>query len=224
MQHVTILMLFLGCLKYWACKLYYLFFINIRTRLILIFIRRNLSDYSRILINNKFLINNSSFNNNYFNLCSNANHERYQSLIIRIIIGGQVECIGRGTWCRLIISGPPYIRSIGPVRAIAGVDTTIACPYSGYPITSVEWSRGGVALPLDIRHRVDSEGHLTIANVDPNDAGTYTCMVRARSGETASRDIRLTVSSEYLWIKMQSFFYVWRVSKKIESYFSIFKI
>lgn len=105
--------------------------------------------------------------------------------------------VSGGTSRRLIISGPPYIRSIGSVRAIAGVDTTIACPYSGYPITSVEWSRGGVELLLDIRHRVDSEGHLTIANVDPNDAGTYTCMVRAPSGETASRDIRLTVSSEY---------------------------
>lgn len=93
--------------------------------------------------------------------------------------------------------GPPYIRSIGPVRAIAGVDMTITCPYSGYPITTVEWSRGGVELPLDIRHRVDSGGHLTIGQVDPNDAGTYTCKVRARSGETASRDIRLTVSSKY---------------------------
>lgn len=92
--------------------------------------------------------------------------------------------------------GPPYIRSIGPVRAIAGVDTAIACPYSGYPITSVEWSRGGIELPLDMRHRVDNEGYLTIATVDPNDNGTYTCTVRARSGETASRDIRLTVSSK----------------------------
>ncbi|KOX68634.1 Down syndrome cell adhesion molecule-like protein Dscam2 [Melipona quadrifasciata] len=115
--------------------------------------------------------------------------------------GGLYACVAANTLAtvehkaRLNIYGPPYIRSIGPVRAIAGVDTTIACPYSGYPITSVEWSHGGVALPLDIRHRVDSEGHLTIANVDPNDAGTFTCMVRARSGETASRDIRLTVSS-----------------------------
>lgn len=77
------------------------------------------------------------------------------------------------------------------------MDTIIACPYSGYPITSVSWSRDGVSLPLDIRHRLDTEGHLTIANVDPNDARTYTCVVKARSGETASRDIRLTVSSKW---------------------------
>lgn len=96
MQHVTILIIF-RLFEVLSMQTLLSFFINIRTRLILIFIRRNLSDYSRILINNKFLINNSFFNNNYFNLCSNANHERYQSLIIRIIIGGQVECIGRGT-------------------------------------------------------------------------------------------------------------------------------
>ncbi|XP_043491862.1 Down syndrome cell adhesion molecule-like protein Dscam2 isoform X4 [Polistes fuscatus] len=115
--------------------------------------------------------------------------------------GGLYACVASNTLAkveheaRLNIYGPPYIRSIGPVRAIAGVDTTITCPYSGYPITTVEWSRGSVELPLDIRHRVDSSGHLTIVNVDPPDAGIYTCKVRARSGETASRDIRLTVSS-----------------------------
>ncbi|XP_033323157.1 Down syndrome cell adhesion molecule 3 isoform X4 [Megalopta genalis] len=115
--------------------------------------------------------------------------------------GGLYACVAQNTLAtvehkaRLNIYGPPYIRSIGPVRAIAGVDTTIACPYSGYPITSVDWSRGSAELLLDIRHHLYTEGHLTIANVDPNDAGIYTCKVRGQSGETASRDIRLTVSS-----------------------------
>lgn len=95
----------------------------------------------------------------------------------------------------MIFTGPPYIRSIGSIRAIAGDDTTIACPYSGYPITSVEWSRSGIQLPLDMRHRIDTEGYVTITNIDPNDAGSYTCTVRASTGETASRDIKLTVSS-----------------------------
>lgn len=92
--------------------------------------------------------------------------------------------------------GPPYIRlRIGPVRAIAGRDITIACPYSGYPITSVKWSRGGSALPPDLRHKLDNEGHLTITDVNKNDQGTYTCTVQAGAGQTASRDIRVEVQS-----------------------------
>ncbi|XP_044017269.1 Down syndrome cell adhesion molecule-like protein Dscam2 [Aphidius gifuensis] len=115
--------------------------------------------------------------------------------------GGLYACVARNTLAaiehksRLNIYGPPYIRSIGPIRAIAGDDTTIACPYSGYPITSVEWSRSGIQLPLDMRHRIDTEGYVTITSIDPNDAGSYTCTVRASTGETASRDIKLTVSS-----------------------------
>ncbi|XP_046477031.1 cell adhesion molecule Dscam1 isoform X1 [Neodiprion pinetum] len=113
--------------------------------------------------------------------------------------GGLYTCVAANALAsvehkaRLNIYGSPYIRSIAPVRAIAGKDITIACPYSGYPITSVEWSKGGVQLPLDIRQKLN-EGLLTITSVDTNDNGTYTCTVR-RSGETASRDIVLTVSS-----------------------------
>lgn len=116
----------------------------------------------------------------------------------RLNIYGTIDQTASRNFCiqELILfpSGSPYIRSIGPVRAIAGKDITIACPYSGYPITSVEWSKSGVQLPLDIRQKLN-EGLLTITSVDTNDNGTYTCTVR-RSGETASRDIVLTVSSK----------------------------
>lgn len=105
----------------------------------------------------------------------------------------------------LTFSGQPYIRSIGPVRAIAGKDIAMACPYSGYPITSVKWSRGGAPLPPDMRHKNDSEGHLVISDVNPNDAGLYTCTVYAGSGQTASRDISLIVQSSYYSILTYSF-------------------
>lgn len=39
------------------------------------------------------------------------------------------------------IAGPPFIRPIGPVKAVAAADITLRCPYSGYPITSVHWER-----------------------------------------------------------------------------------
>ncbi|XP_058795689.1 cell adhesion molecule Dscam2 isoform X3 [Phymastichus coffea] len=116
--------------------------------------------------------------------------------------GGLYACVASNALAsvehkaRLNIWGPPYIRlRINPVRAIAGRDITIACPYSGYPVTSVKWSRGGSTLPPDLRHKLDSEGQLTINEVNTNDEGTYTCTVHANSGQTASRDIQIEVQS-----------------------------
>lgn len=55
-------------------------------------------------------------------------------------------------------TGPPFIRSIGPTKAVAGTDAIIHCPYSGYPIKSVRWERHGQELPQDVRHRLEEGG------------------------------------------------------------------
>lgn len=34
----------------------------------------------------------------------------------------------------LLVLGPPYIRAMSPVKAVAGSDTTVWCPYYGFPI------------------------------------------------------------------------------------------
>ncbi|CAK1602595.1 unnamed protein product [Parnassius mnemosyne] len=39
---------------------------------------------------------------------------------------------------RLNVYGPPAVRALGPVRVVAGENVTIHCPYSGYPIRSIE--------------------------------------------------------------------------------------
>ncbi|XP_048489123.1 Down syndrome cell adhesion molecule-like protein Dscam2 [Plutella xylostella] len=39
---------------------------------------------------------------------------------------------------RLNVYGPPSIRSAGPLRVVAGVNTTVHCPYSGFPIRLME--------------------------------------------------------------------------------------
>lgn len=43
----------------------------------------------------------------------------------------------------LLIKGPPYVRAIGPTKAVAETDLIIHCPFSGYPIESIRWERAG---------------------------------------------------------------------------------
>jgi len=47
---------------------------------------------------------------------------------------------------RLNIFGPPYVRAIGPMKAIAGEDLIVHCPFSGHPIDSIRWEKGGIEI------------------------------------------------------------------------------
>lgn len=35
------------------------------------------------------------------------------------------------------MSGPPSIRVLGPIKVVAGSNTTLHCPYAGYPVKYV---------------------------------------------------------------------------------------
>ncbi|XP_050669696.1 cell adhesion molecule Dscam2-like [Leptidea sinapis] len=62
--------------------------------------------------------------------------------------GGQYTCRAHNSRgealhsARLNIYGPPSVRQMAPVRAVAGENITVLCPYAGYPIRSIE--RGAV--------------------------------------------------------------------------------
>ncbi|XP_072938511.1 cell adhesion molecule Dscam1-like isoform X2 [Epargyreus clarus] len=92
---------------------------------------------------------------------------------------------------RLNIYGPPYVRSIGPIRAVAGRELVLYCPYSGYPISSVKWERDGSQLEWD--NNVD--GALRLSRVESSHAGAYTCAVMGPHGEIARRELQLVVSN-----------------------------
>ncbi|CAH2050967.1 unnamed protein product, partial [Iphiclides podalirius] len=92
---------------------------------------------------------------------------------------------------RLNIYGPPYVRSIGPIRAVAGRELVLYCPYSGYPISSVKWERDGNQVEWD----GNVEGALRLARVESSHAGAYTCAVTGPHGEIARRELQLVVSN-----------------------------
>ncbi|CAG9581989.1 unnamed protein product, partial [Danaus chrysippus] len=94
---------------------------------------------------------------------------------------------------RLNIYGPPYVRSIGPIRAVAGRELVLYCPYSGYPISSVRWERDGSQLEWE--GGTGGEGALRISRVEASSAGAYTCSAVGPHGEIARRELQLIVSN-----------------------------
>ncbi|CAG9565456.1 unnamed protein product [Danaus chrysippus] len=116
----------------------------------------------------------------------------------RVEHGGRYECRATNTHgsvahaARLNVYGPPYIRSINPVKAVAGSDITIWCPYYGFPIDSVKWEGGA---GNDPRYH-QSDGQLTISNVDrTRDKGGWICSVLTPGGELARREVQINVVS-----------------------------
>ncbi|CAG4953674.1 unnamed protein product [Colias eurytheme] len=94
---------------------------------------------------------------------------------------------------RLNIYGPPYVRSIGPIRAVAGRELILYCPYSGYPISSVKWERDGKQVEWD--GGGGAGGALRVARVEAAHGGAYTCTAAGPHGEIARRELQLVVSN-----------------------------
>ncbi|CAB3253560.1 unnamed protein product [Arctia plantaginis] len=94
---------------------------------------------------------------------------------------------------RLNVYGPPNIRYLPALHVKTDTDVTIHCPYSGYPIKEVVWRREDGSLVESVVGANDERGVLRLNSVRSAAAGTYTCEVRAESGELARRTVRIEV-------------------------------
>lgn len=71
---------------------------------------------------------------------------------VRTDDGGLYKCIATNSVgsvahaARLNVFGPPYVRTISPIKAIAGEDLIVYCPFSGYPVESIRWEKGGIEI------------------------------------------------------------------------------
>lgn len=41
----------------------------------------------------------------------------------------------------VFFTGPPFVRAIGPIKAVAGEDVIMNCPFAGYPIEHIRWEK-----------------------------------------------------------------------------------
>ena len=44
---------------------------------------------------------------------------------------------------RLDVIGEPFVRQMDPLSVVADTSVWIHCPYGGYPISKIEWSKDG---------------------------------------------------------------------------------
>ncbi|XP_076276315.1 cell adhesion molecule Dscam2 isoform X6 [Lasioglossum baleicum] len=119
--------------------------------------------------------------------------------------GGEYECIASSRAgeahhsARLNIYGPPYVRPMSTVSAVAWKQFHIKCPVAGYPIESIIWEKDGVKLPTNMRQRV-ANGSLSIDNVQSEaDQGTYTCTARDKHNITSQRSVEVRVLVPPRW-------------------------
>ncbi|KAJ2944864.1 hypothetical protein O0L34_g1756 [Tuta absoluta] len=82
----------------------------------------------------------------------------------RVEDGGLYSCVAlegehkTAHTARLDIYGPPYIRTLLPIKVQSGDSLKLRCPYYGYPISKVEWEHKGrkimtAVLPQHARYK-----------------------------------------------------------------------
>ncbi|VVC93928.1 unnamed protein product [Leptidea sinapis] len=114
---------------------------------------------------------------------------------------------------RVDVYGPPYIRTLPPIKVQGGDELKLRCPYYGYPISKLEWEHKGKKIissifPQHTRYKryknkkrrkrqiLDSseDGVLNLPRVMKEENGEmYTCIVYSPSGEMARRSFEIQV-------------------------------
>ncbi|XP_050356636.1 cell adhesion molecule Dscam2-like [Nymphalis io] len=147
---------------------------------------------------------------------------------VRVEDGGLYSCIafeGDSTTrhtARIDVYGPPYIRTLPPIKVQSGDSLKLKCPYYGFPISKLEWEHKGKKimssmLPQHTRYKrtninnknrkntrkrrrkrqllqSSEDGVLNIERVVKEENGEmYTCIVYSPSGEMARRSFEIQV-------------------------------
>ncbi|KAF9820929.1 hypothetical protein SFRURICE_015766, partial [Spodoptera frugiperda] len=137
---------------------------------------------------------------------------------VRVEDGGLYSCTARegdhvaSHENRLDVYGPPYIRSLPPVKVQSGESVNLRCPFYGYPISKIDWEYQGKLLTSNAifqsRYKrshskrksrrnapsVNINGILSIPEISKELNGAiYTCIVTSPSGEMARRAFEIQV-------------------------------
>ncbi|CAF97469.1 unnamed protein product, partial [Tetraodon nigroviridis] len=114
--------------------------------------------------------------------------------------GGVYRCTARNSagsseyQARINVRGPPRIRPMKNVTAVAGRNTFINCRVIGYPYYSINWYKEGLLLPDNHRQVVFENGTLKLSDVQKGmDEGAYVCSVLIQPQLFITQTIYVTV-------------------------------
>ncbi|KAK7082482.1 hypothetical protein SK128_000211 [Halocaridina rubra] len=120
--------------------------------------------------------------------------------MVHVTDGGTYSCTAENSagkvshLARLNVYGPPHVRPMGTVSAVAGEAFTVTCPASGYPLHKILWMKDGVRLPTSHRQRVHANGTLVVEQVTRGtDDGQYSCTAQANHGRSDSQTLTVRV-------------------------------
>ncbi|XP_042327205.1 Down syndrome cell adhesion molecule-like protein 1 isoform X4 [Sceloporus undulatus] len=114
--------------------------------------------------------------------------------------GGVYRCAARNSvgsaeyQARINVRGPPSIRGMKNITAVAGRDSFINCRVIGYPYYSIKWYKDSLLLPDNHRQVVFENGTLKLMDVQKGmDEGEYLCSVLIQPQLSISQSVHVTV-------------------------------
>uniref|UniRef100_A0A3P8WXN2 DS cell adhesion molecule like 1 n=1 Tax=Cynoglossus semilaevis TaxID=244447 RepID=A0A3P8WXN2_CYNSE len=127
-----------------------------------------------------------------------VSHVNVSSPLIRD--GGVYRCVARNSagsaeyQARINVRGPPRIRPMRDITAVAGRNTYITCRVIGYPYYSIKWLKDGMQLPDNHRQVLFDNGTLRLTDVQKGaDEGTYLCSVLIQPQVSINQTVHVTV-------------------------------
>ncbi|CAH2000403.1 unnamed protein product [Acanthoscelides obtectus] len=135
----------------------------------------------KLMENGTLMIQNTiETDDGYYECMAKSSDEEVKSRPARMIVLGQ-EYSTQGYGAPRLVSVPSSI-SVAPGER----QVTLRCQALGVPQPAIKWAKNGIELPSSYKHHYESDGSLTIRDIDAGDSGSYLCEAVNANGRVSA--------------------------------------